>query len=142
MNEDQTVFLLDDEPAIVKALSRLLRAEGYKIEAFSSAREFMANYKPGTGGCLVLDLSMPGITGLDVQRWLASSGGPLPVVFMTGQDDLPEKVLAMMKGAVEILMKPVSANALLKNIEKALARDRGNRGGHTATEQQPNVNGK
>jgi FixJ family two-component response regulator len=142
MNEDQTVFLVDDEPAIVKALSRLLRAAGYRIEAFSSAREFMDHYKVGVGGCLVLDLSMPGITGIDVQQWLASSGGPLPVVFMTGQDDLPEKVQAMMKGAVDVLMKPVSASALLKNIEKALARDRGNRGGHTGAEQQPNVNGK
>jgi FixJ family two-component response regulator len=122
MSKEPTVFLLDDEPAVVKALSRLLRAVGYRAEGFISAREFMENYKPGVASCLVLDLSMPEITGLDVQQWLASSGRPPPIIFLTGQDDLPEKVQAMMQGAVDVLMKPVNAKALLKGIEDALAR--------------------
>ena len=128
MNRQQTVFLVDDEPAVRRALSRLLRAEGYTTEVFGSGREFMDNYNPSVAGCLVLDLTMPEVTGLDVQQWLASSGTALPIIFLTGQDDLPQKVQAMMQGAVDVLMKPVNASALVKGIEEALARDRGIRG--------------
>jgi len=123
MNEEQTVFVLDDEPAVVRALSRLLRAAGYRTEPFGSARDFMEHYNPGVPGCLLMDLSMPGITGLDVQQWLVTNGRPLPIIFLTGQD-IPEKVREMMQGAVDVLTKPVSGSALLKSIEEAFARDR------------------
>jgi len=124
MNAGQTEFLVDDEPAVVRALSRLLRAEGYETRAFGSPREFMDYYNPDAAGCLVLDLSMPEATGLDVQRWLASLGNPLPIIFLTATYDLPGELDRMMKKGVDVLKKPVNASVLIKGIEKALARDR------------------
>jgi|ERR1043166_4076767 FixJ family two-component response regulator len=118
---DQKIFLVDDEPAVARAISRLLRAEGYTVEVFGSGREFMDEYKPGMIGCLVMDFSMPEITGLDVQKWLANSSTPLPIIFITGHE-LREKALT--QAAVDILMKPVTASALVQGIEKALARNR------------------
>src|SRR5579871_3297143 len=103
MSAEQTVFIVDDDPAVAKAVSRLLRASGYTAEVFGSAQEFMDFYKPGTSGCLMADFSMPGINGLELQRWLAESGSSLPVLFVTGLDDIPENVRAMMmEGAVDI----------------------------------------
>ena len=124
MNEKQTVFVVDDEPAVARAVSRLLRASGYATQVFGSAQEFMECYKPGTRGCLVADFSMPGLSGLDLQQWLADSGTPLPVVFMTGRDDIREAVGSMMQKPVDILTKPVNAGVLLGIIEEALARNR------------------
>lgn len=121
MKEKQTVFLVDDEPAVVRALARLLRAEGYTTAIFSSGREFVDKYDPGMAGCLVLDISMPGMTGLDVHEWLTTSGIPLPVIFLTAQSDLPDR---SMKGVVDVLMKPVTASALVASIEKAFAEPR------------------
>src|SRR6478752_5899269 len=105
MNKLGTVLLVDDEPAVVKALARLLRAEGYTTETFNSGRDFMDRYKPNGSGCLLMDLSMPGISGLDVQDWLAGSGNPLPIIFLTAQDDLPEEIQTRMDRAAGILMK-------------------------------------
>jgi len=126
MNKGQTVFLVDDDPGILKALSRLLRASGYTAEAFGSAQEFMDSYNPGAAGCLVLDLLMPGITGLDLQQWLARSGSSLPIIFLTALDDIPECVKSV-KEATAVLRKPVGASVLIKAVEDALARDRGAR---------------
>lgn len=124
MSARQTVFVVDDEPAVAKAVSRLLRASGYTARVFGSAQEFMDDYKPGTGGCLVADFSMPGLNGLELQQWLADSGLSLPVLFMTGLDDIPEAVRAtMMEGAVDILTKPVHPGVLLGGVQKALARN-------------------
>jgi len=120
MSEQGTVFLVDDEPAVVKALARLLRAEGDATETFNSGQDFMDRYKPRGGGCLLLDLSMPGINGLDVQEWLVSSGNPLPTIFLTAQDDLPEQMQALMEKAAGVLTKPVSASTLMKAIDEAL----------------------
>jgi FixJ family two-component response regulator len=121
MNEKRTVFLVDDEPAVLRALSRLLRAEGYRTELFNSGREFIDKYKPGVAGCLVLDLTMPGMTGLDLQEWLKSSSISLPVIFLTAQSDVRDRVQALMGGAVDVLMKPVMANALIRSIQEAFA---------------------
>lgn len=129
MKEKQTVFVVDDEPAVAKALSRLLRASGYATEIFGSAREFIDCYKPGAGGCLLLDISMPELTGLDLQQWMAASVSPLPILFLTALDDSPEKVRAMRDGAVGVLMKPVDANELVEGVEEALAWDREGRRG-------------
>jgi len=120
MNEQATVFLVDDEPAVLNALARLLRAEGYKTETFSSGRDFMDRYKPGSSGCLVLDLLMPAITGVDVQKWLVDSGNPLPTIFLTAQDELAEQIQTSMGQAAKVLSKPVSARDLVKAIEEAL----------------------
>jgi len=121
MNEDQTVFLVDDEPAVLRSLSRLLRAEGYKTQLFDSGREFIDKHKPGAAGCIVLDLSMPGMTGLELQQWLTDSGILLPVIFLTAQNDVHDRVQALMRGAVDVLMKPVSAARLLKSLREAFA---------------------
>jgi len=129
LNEEQTVFVVDDEPTVARAVSRLLRANGYATQVFGSAQEFMEFYKPGAEGCLVVDFSMPGLGGLDLQQWLANSGRPLPVVFLTGLDDIPEAIRAMMDVAVDVLTKPVEADALLEGVEKALSRNRNARNG-------------
>lgn len=121
MNEKRTVFLVDDEPAVLRALSRLLRAEGYRTQMFNSGREFIDKYKPGATGCLVLDVSMPGMTGLDLQEWLRGSGISLPVIFLTAQSDVRDRVQALMGGAVDVLMKPVMANVLVRSIQGAFA---------------------
>jgi FixJ family two-component response regulator len=122
MNAEQTVFVVDDDPAVGKALSRLLRASGYTARVFGSAQEFMNEYQPGTAGCLVADFSMPGINGLELQQWLADSGLALPVLFVTGLDDIPDAVRATMTdGVVDILTKPVNPDQLLEAIQKALA---------------------
>jgi len=118
------IYLVDDDPAVLKALSRLLRSGGYEPAAFSSAREFMQAYQPGTPGCLVLDISMPGMTGMDLQRWLMEKHNPLPVIFLTGRGDIPTSVRAMKKGAVDFLTKPVNDTDLLRAIEEAVKRDR------------------
>lgn len=124
MTKKQTVFVVDDEPAVAKALSRLLRASGYATQIFGSAQEFMECYEPGAGGCLLLDISMPEITGLDLQRWMATSVSPLPILFLTALDDSPEKLRAISERAVGVLMKPVDASELVEGVEEALARDR------------------
>ncbi|HLX68261.1 MAG TPA: response regulator [Verrucomicrobiae bacterium] len=122
MSVAQTVFIVDDEPAVGKAVSRLLRACGYTAQVFGSAQEFMDSYKPGTSGCLVADFSMPGMNGLELQRWLADSGLSLPILFVTGLDDIPEAVRTMMmEGALDILTKPVNPGELLEAVQKALA---------------------
>ena len=130
MSTEQTIFIVDDEPAVAKAVSRLLRASGYTTLVFGSAQEFMDSYEPGTSGCLVADFSMPEICGQDLQKRLADLGHRMPIVFVTGIDDLTlETERAMiMDGAVGILKKPVNPAVLLGAIEEALARDREVRG--------------
>ena len=125
MNATETVFLVDDDAAVVKAVSRLLRASGHTVATFSSAQEFMDSYQPAAAGCVVLDLSMPGITGLELQRWLAARNSSLPIIFLTGSDDLLHKKDSFnLDPTVEILMKPITGSAFLKSIENALARNR------------------
>lgn len=123
MTEQGVVFLVDDEPAVLKALSRLLRAQGYRTETFNSGRDFMNRYKPAGTGCLLLDLSMPGISGLEVQEWLADSGNPLPTIFLTAHDDLPEQTQIRLQQAAGFLTKPVTANTLVNAIEEALNKE-------------------
>ena len=121
------VYLVDDDPAILKGLSRLLRSAGYEPKTFVSAREFMEHYLPESPGCLVLDVSMPGITGLELQRWLMQTNSFLPVIFLTGRGDIPTSVRAMKEGAVDFLTKPVNAEDLLGAIGAALQKERSTR---------------
>jgi FixJ family two-component response regulator len=118
------VYLVDDEPAVLKALARLLRSAGYQVLAFQSAAEFLAQYQPETPACLVLDLSMPGRSGLELQQWLAQAHDPLPVVFLSGHGDVPATVRAMKSGAVDFLTKPVDDQHLLDTIHEAFRRGR------------------
>jgi FixJ family two-component response regulator len=119
----ETVFLVDDDPAVRKALSRVLRAEGFSVEAFESAETFLA--RPGTrlGGCLVLDVTLPGLDGLELQHRLAEERQGLPIVFVTGYGDIPMSVRAIKAGANDFLTKPVAADALVAAVRSALVQD-------------------
>ena len=117
-----TVFLVDDEPGMRKALSRLLGAEGFKVRAFPSAKAFLDSYREDESGCLVLDIAMPDLGGLELQERLSHSGILLPVVFLTGRGDIPMTVQAIKAGAVDFLTKPVNDEALLSAVRAALQR--------------------
>jgi FixJ family two-component response regulator len=121
------VFLVDDEPAIRKALARLLRTGGWPVEAFGSCEEFLHGHDPHAPGCLVLDMMLPGLNGEELQRLLADNGSPLPIIFITGQGDIPMCARAIKAGAVEFLTKPVDADELFRAVDEAFNRDRENR---------------
>ncbi len=117
-----TVFLLDDEPGMLKALTRLLKAEGFTVQAFTSAKTFLESYRPETLSCLVLDVSMPELNGLELQERLTRSGLLVPIVFLTGHGDIPMSVQAIKAGAVDFLTKPVKDADLLRAVRAALQR--------------------
>ena len=119
-----TVFLVDDDPSVRKGLSRLLQSAGFRVEAFASAEAFLKRESPERGGCLVLDMRMPGVNGFELQEALAGVVGSLPIIFITGHGDIPMSVRAMKKGAVDFLSKPFDEQALLAAIAVALARDK------------------
>ena len=117
-----TVFLLDDEPGMLKALRRLLKAEGFTVRAFTSAKTFLESFRPEALGCLVLDVSMPELNGLELQERLTRSGLLVPIVFLTGHGDIPMSVQAIKAGAVDFLTKPVKDADLLRAVRAALQR--------------------
>lgn len=119
-----TVFLVDDEPEMVKALARLLRAKGFTVRAFSSAQEFIAVYESVDPSCLVLDVAMPGMDGLELQQRLTRNGVLLPIIFLTGHGDIPMSVRAIKAGAVDFLTKPVDHAELVRVVRAALERSR------------------
>lgn len=117
------IFLLDDEPAVLKALTRLLRSAGYDVEAFDCPEMFLHQHDPEQPGCLLLDVAMPGMNGLELQQRLGEADDGLPIIFLTGQGDIHISVRAMKSGAVDFLTKPVDEGALITAIGEALARD-------------------
>jgi FixJ family two-component response regulator len=119
-----TVFVIDDDADVRAAISGLMKFEGLKCEAFSTALEFLRNPRSDGPACLVLDVRLPGMTGLDVQRELAAAGLKIPIIFITGHGDIPMTVKAMKSGAVEFLTKPFDDQTLLDAIRLALDRDR------------------
>jgi FixJ family two-component response regulator len=121
---DPVVFVVDDDPALRHALTNLLRSVGLRVETFGSAREFLAGPRPDAPGCLVLDVRLPGLSGLDLQHELATAQLDLPIIFITGYGDIPMTVRAMKAGAVEFLTKPFRDQDLLDAIQHALERDR------------------
>jgi FixJ family two-component response regulator len=124
MNDpDPIVFVVDDDPSIRDALMSLIRSVGLRIEAFGSAREFLTRQPPDVPGCLVLDVRLPGLSGLDLQRELAAAEMTMPIIFITGHGDIPMTVQAMKAGAVEFLTKPFRDQDLLDAIAQAIARD-------------------
>jgi len=123
MTETPTIFVVDDDASILKAVSRLLRASGYAVQTFASAADFLAALTPQATGCVVVDLRMPGQSGRDLQSVLAAADNPLPVIFLTGHGDIPTVTHAMRDGAVDFLTKPVKKENLFAAIERALARD-------------------
>jgi FixJ family two-component response regulator len=119
------VFLVDDEPSVRRALTRLFRSAGLDVESFPSAGDFLAAPRSGKGAvCLVADLSMPGLSGLDLQEAIQKRGLDLPIVFISGRADLASGVLAMKGGALDFLEKPVSDRDLLDAVQRALGQDR------------------
>lgn len=118
-----TVFVVDDDAAVRKAVSRLLRSAGLAVAMFASAREFLAQYDPATPGCLVLDVAMPGFSGLQLQTALGEKGTSLPIIFLTGHGDVSQSVQAMKHGAFDFLTKPVNAKNLLPAIHAAIEKD-------------------
>jgi FixJ family two-component response regulator len=122
-DETPTVFVVDDDPSILRALTRLLRAGGHAVSAFRSPRDFLAQHDPAVPGCVVLDLAMPGLNGLELQTALAASGCQRPIIFVSGHGDVPSSVRAMKAGAVDFLTKPVSEENLLAAIRRAIERD-------------------
>lgn len=123
MAEEPAVFIVDDDAAVRDAVKCLVESVGLKAVSFSSAMEFLDGYRPGCPGCLVLDVRMAGISGLDLQRELSLRSISLPIVFITGHGDIPMAVQALKQGAVDFLEKPFRNQILLDKIHEALERD-------------------
>lgn len=120
---DFTVFLVDDDPPVLRGLARLLSAAHYRTRAFASAREFLSTHDPAEPGCAVFDLAMPELDGLELQQALCGSGVARPIIFVTGRGDVATTVRAMKAGAIDFLTKPVSAEALLAAVARAHVLD-------------------
>ena len=121
---DTMVFVIDDDESIRESLRSLLRSVGLGVETFASAQEFLQSARPDVPACLILDVRMPGLSGLDLQRDLAEANIHIPIIFITGHGDIPMSVRAMKAGAVEFLTKPFRDQDLLDAIQQALERDR------------------
>ena len=122
--DSPVVFVVDDDAAVRESLDSLIRSVGLRVESFSSAQEFLRHEAPETPACLVLDVRLPGLSGLDLQRELLGAERAIPIIFITGHGDIPMSVRAMKAGAVEFLTKPFREQQLLRAIEQAIERDR------------------
>ena len=118
-----TVFVVDDEAPVRKALSRMLRANRFAVATFASSKEFLGQYDPDASGCLVLDIMMPG-NGLELQRILQKKGCTLPIIFLTGYGDVSKSVQALKGGAIDFLTKPVNDQSLLRAVRAAIEKNR------------------
>jgi len=128
-----TVLLVDDDAAVRKALSRVLREEGWHVEVFESAEAFLVRADHVADGCLVLDVTMPGLDGLELQQRLIQTGKAMPIVFVTGYGDIPMTVRALKAGASHFLTKPVEAQALLRAVRTAIEQGASVRRSRAAT---------
>jgi two-component system, LuxR family, response regulator FixJ len=117
------VFVVDDDQAMRNSLKWLIESVGFQVESFASADEFLRQYQPGRAGCLVLDVRMPGMSGLDLQEYLSEKGMYIPVVIITGHGDVPMAVRAMKHGAVDFIEKPFNDEVLLDAIRRAIAHE-------------------
>jgi FixJ family two-component response regulator len=130
-----TVFIVDDDPSVRKSLTRVVASAGYRVRAFASAQEFLGR-EPSTGPCcLVLDVRMPGLTGLDLQKTLADAPHRAAIVFITGHGDVATSVEAMKAGAIDYLTKPFASTQLLDAIQRALAKDTSDLGAEARVEE-------
>jgi RNA polymerase sigma factor (sigma-70 family) len=126
-NQNSIVYVVDDDPSVRRAIKRLVESVGLHVELFGSAAEFMKSRRPDTVSCLVVDIRLPGISGLEFQRELRKSKDEIPTIFITAHGDIPMTVRAMKAGAVEFLTKPFRDQDLLDAIQVGLERDRGRR---------------
>jgi FixJ family two-component response regulator len=124
MDTDAMVFVVDDDAPMRESLKNLMRSVGLRVEAFASAQEFLRSTRPEVPACLVLDVRLPGLSGLDLQKQMAEGDRDMPIIFITGHGDIPMTVQAMKAGAVEFLTKPFRDQVLLDAIQQALERDR------------------
>jgi RNA polymerase sigma factor (sigma-70 family) len=118
-----TVFVVDDDPSVLSAVGRLIRSAGHKVETFGSPREFFERSRSDEPGCLVVDLRMPELNGLELQAAMVRAGYELPLIFMSGHADIQSTVKAMQGGAIDFLIKPFDEHQLLEAIDRATARD-------------------
>jgi FixJ family two-component response regulator len=132
---DGVVFVVDDDASLRESLKNLIRSVGLRVEAFPSAQEFLRSKRPNVPGCLVLDVRLPGLSGLDLQKRVAEADIEIPIIFMTGHGDIPMTVQAMKAGAVEFLTKPFRDQELLDAIQQALEINR------KAREQRAEIEG-
>ena len=132
---DAVVFVVDDDAAVRRSLDNLIRSVGLRAETFASAQEFLSSKRPEVPGCVVLDVRLPGLSGLDLQNRMAEADMEIPIIFITGHGDIPMTVQAMKAGAVEFLTKPFREQDLLDAIRQALERDR------QAREQRAEIEG-
>jgi FixJ family two-component response regulator len=123
-SDEPTVYLVDDDPGVRRSAKELIESIGLRVQAFGSAREFLEAQRADAPGCLVLDIRLPGLSGLDLQRELAKTSAPLPIIFISGHGDIPMTVQAMKAGAIEFLPKPFRDQQLLDAISQAIERDR------------------
>lgn len=121
---DVTVAVIDDDPSVRRGLSRLFRSREYRVETYASARGFLERGDFARFACLVLDVRMPGQTGLDLQEVLTVGGHTLPIVFITGHGDVPLEVRALGAGAVDVLAKPFDDETLFRAVERAVQKNR------------------
>jgi FixJ family two-component response regulator len=135
---DATIAIVDDDPSVREGLSSLIRSAGLQVETFASAQEFLARPGAEAPSCLVLDLQLPGLSGLDLQKRMAEVGLEIPIVFLTGHGNIPASVQAMKAGAVEFLTKPFDEQDLLQAIQEAIERDRRTRQQHAEMRELQN----
>jgi FixJ family two-component response regulator len=127
MTDEPIVFVIDDNRSVREAITSLLASVGLRAATFRTAEEFLNAPRPDAPACVVLDVRLPGLSGLDLQQVLLTAGEPLPIIFITGHGDVPMSVQAMKSGAVEFLLKPFRDQQLLDATQRALARHRGER---------------
>src|SRR4029453_18119172 len=132
-NARALIYVIDDDVSVRNGLDNLLRSAGFTVQTFSSAREFLASARPDMPSCLLLDVQLPGLSGLDLQQGLAKGGVEIPIIFITGHGDIPMSVRAIKAGALEFLTKPVNDEDLLDAIQQAIARD------HRASKQKEDL---
>src|SRR5579863_6769268 len=134
-SEPSVVFVVDDDVSIREALKNLFRSVRLNVKTFGTAQEFLSNWQADVSGCLVLDVRLPGISGLDLQRQLVEANVQIPIIFITGHGDIPMSVRAMKAGAVEFLTKPFRDQDLLDAVQQAIDRDRAARAQRADVEQ-------
>jgi FixJ family two-component response regulator len=125
--ERSIVYVIDDDEAVCESITDLLRSVGHDVHSFRSAKEFLDSARPDVPGCIVLDVRLPGQSGMEFQRRLITSDIPLPIIFISGYGDIPMSVRAIKSGAIEFLTKPLNEQELLDAVQAGLARDRGRR---------------
>jgi RNA polymerase sigma factor (sigma-70 family) len=123
MEISPTVFIVDDDKSVAESMARLLRIEGFNVRTFNSASEFLVHHEPGIPGCLITDLIMPEMSGLDLQRALLTQGCTRPIVFVTGRGDINTAVMGMRAGALTFLAKPARREELVATVREAIDRD-------------------